>query len=365
MNDVGGHARAIELIADELDMYQNGVLPNIAELANAIYAKLRIRYREALFLLGDHTLPIAQCILSRRLIRLGDNIPGSNLRWEDVASSGLVWFEGSGIDDVYGPLGYLVAPYIWLWMLARLPPEKNTKRLCQFLSTWKFNDYEQLLNLETDQGFPGDTTWQNFEVFCCYFRILRSLGFEDGEKVPLTLLHSGCKLRDDQETMVVNRHLDFARAVHQYWTNSMGECATTRKKGRPAEEVVTRNSGTLNADDQLSHVILNAPTASAGDFFLSIETSAGSQGNIVREVGQCKSIQKNLTPETYDKERNKCAGRDDIFMLYTDTKNSDDFALPDRSGLVDKSCWRSYFGPFFGRAFMALRYREFDVGIST
>jgi len=126
----------------------------------------------------------------------------------------------------------------------------------------------------------------------------------------------------------------------------MGERATTRKKGRPAEEVAIRNSRILNADDQLSHVILNAPTASAGDFFLSVETSADSQGNIVREVGQCKSIQRNLTLETYDKERNKCAGPDDIFLLYTDIKISEKFALPDRSGLVGKSCWHSYFGPF-------------------
>jgi hypothetical protein len=203
-------------------------------LADAILIKLKDRYNEALFLLEDSTLPIAHCILSRRLIRLRDNIPGSDLRWENVASSGLIWFESIEIDDVYGPRGYLVAPYIWLWMLARLPPEKNTKRLCQFLNTWKFNDYEQLLNLETGQGFLGDVTWQSFEIFCCYFRILRSLGFED-EKVPLTLLHSGCKLRDDQETMVVNRHLDFARAVHQYWTDSMGECAVTRDQPKKSE----------------------------------------------------------------------------------------------------------------------------------
>jgi hypothetical protein len=143
----------------------------------------------------------------------------------------------------------------------------------------------------------------------------------------------------------------------------MGEHATARKNRRSTEEVDTRNRGSLNADDQLSYVILNAPSASAGDFFLSIETSArpsperkGGQGDIVREAGQCKSIQKKLTRDTYDEERNKSAGPDDIFMLYTDTKISDDFALPDRSGLVDKSCWRSYFGPFFGRAFMALRY---------
>jgi len=40
----------------------------------------------------------------------------------------------------------------------------------------------------------------------------------------------------------------------------------------------------------------------------------------------------------YDEERNKSARPNDIFMLYTDTKISNDFALPDQSGLVDMSC---------------------------
>jgi hypothetical protein len=360
VNDVGGHARAIELIADELAKHENGAQPNIADLANDIYAGLRDRYSEALFLLDDHTLPIAQCILSRRQIRLQDKIPGSDLKWEDVVSSGLIWFERAKTNYNYGTRGYLVAPYIWLWMLARLPPSENTERLCRFLRTWKFNDYEELLQLKTDQESPS---WQSFEVFCCSFRILRSLGFEDGQEVPLKLLHSGCKLRDDQETMVVNRYLKFAKAVHQYRTDSMARKDTTTYKARSAEKVNTRQSGTLHARAQLSHLILNAPGAAAGDFFFSIKTSAqqspngkDSQGNIVREVGQCKLIQSKLTQEKYDAEREKSAGPDDIFMLYTKTKVSDDFALPDRSGLVDASCWDSYFGPFAGRAHMAWEY---------
>jgi hypothetical protein len=43
-------------------------------------------------------------------------------------------------------------------------------------------------------------------------------------------------------------------------------------------------------------------------------------------------------------------------MLHTQTEISDDCALPDRSGLVDASCWDSYFGPFAGRAFVALQH---------
>lgn len=87
--------------------------------------------------------------------------------------------------------GYLVAPYIWLWMLARLPLRRNTWHLRKFLRAWEFNDYKELLNLETGKGLSGINSWQSFEVFCWYFRILRSLGFDDGQEVPLNLLHSG------------------------------------------------------------------------------------------------------------------------------------------------------------------------------
>ena len=355
VNDVGGHARAMELIAEECQKMKRQ--PNITDLANAIYAKLKDRYEEAISVLHRHALPIVQCVLSRQQIHLGDLIPGSDLPWERVTSSGLIWFERIGTN--YGAPGYLVAPYIWLWMLARLESSENTKRLCQFLNDWEFNDYKELLKPATGKGHSKKPRWQDFESFCCSFRILRSLGFEDGQEVPLKLLHSGCKSRDNQETMVVNRHLDFAQAIHRYNTDSIAGKVTTTHKARSAEKV-TLNSGTLDAGAQLSHLILNASGAAAGDFFFNIKTSArrfpngkSSQGNIVREVGQCKLIKTKLTQKKYDAERKKCAGPDDIFMLYTNTKISGDLALPDRSGLVDASCWDSYFGPFAGRAYMA------------
>jgi hypothetical protein len=56
---------------------------------------------------------------------------------------------------------------------------------------------------------------------------------------------------------------------------------------------------------------------------------------------------------------------DDIFMLYTKTEISDDFVLPDRSGLVDASCWDSYFGPFADRAYIASRSRRCDEDIDV
>jgi hypothetical protein len=251
----------------------------------------------------------------------------------------------------YTTNGYLIAPYILLWMLARMSVPQDAEPLRQFLINWKFNDYAELLHLAAGKGPPGDINWQSFETFCCSFRILRSLGFGNGQEVPLELLHSGCKLRDDRKTRVVNRRLDFAEAAHQYQT-----------KAALAKEVQTKRMGTLNADAQLSHVILNGTSAPAGDFFFSIEIPTqrasnrkGSLSQTIREVGQCKLVREKLKKDTYGEEREKSADPDDIFMLYTQTETPNDYALPDRSGLVDASCWDSYFGPFAGRAYIALR----------
>jgi len=353
LNDVGGHARAIEAIADELAEYRNGSQPNITELAHVILTKLKNVYAEVISMMACVLLPVnllsvVQTILSRKPIRLRDFIPESNLRWEHITVPGLLWFEKVEEASSYDMWGYLVAPYIWLWLLARVICPTNDGRFFQFLSEWEFNDYQQLLHLQTGKGHAGKVTWQTFEAFCCHFRILRSLGFGDGQEVDFKNFHSGCKkIRDDKNMVVVNRHLRYTEAAHQYSTQATS-----------AQDV--KHIGTLDADKQLFHVILNAPSAPAGDFFLSIQTQSTSFGRfeskIVREVGQCKFIKAKLSKETYTEERNKSAGPDDFFMLYTTTKAPDDMTLPDRSGLVDESCWMSYFGPFAGRAFIASRY---------
>ncbi|KIX08519.1 uncharacterized protein Z518_03175 [Rhinocladiella mackenziei CBS 650.93] len=359
VNDVGGHAGAIETIAEELAQYRNRSQPNITELANAILFKLEDRYHEVISMMGEDLLPVVPIILSRQPVRLQSSIPGSDLRLGHITAPGLLWFEKAeeAYDSQYsyGAWGYLVAPYIWLWLLARSLPPRNTERLCRLLKEWEFNDYQQLLHLQTSKGHAGKTTWQNFETFCCYFRILRSSGFSDREEVEFRCLHSGCKkLRDDKEAVVVNRRLDYAEAAHQYST-----------KATSAKDIVTKDIGTLDAEKQLSHVILNAPSASAGDFFLSIQTDSAPftpfRSKIVREVGRCKFVKKKLNAETYTEERNKAAGPDDFFILYTTTDAPDDIALPDRSGLVDQSCWMSYFGPFAGRAFIASQYVSSQV----
>jgi hypothetical protein len=158
VQDVGGHARAIEAIAEVLAEYKKGQ-PNVTELADRVFFKLKDRYGEVVDVMGDHVLPIVQCILSRQRIRLRGSIPGSTLQWEHIIAPGLLWFkEAPGYQYSYGAEGYLVAPYMWLWLFARLLPTDD-RRLYQFLTEWEFNDYQRLLHLKTGKGQMGNSTW--------------------------------------------------------------------------------------------------------------------------------------------------------------------------------------------------------------
>jgi len=346
VEDVGGHGRAMELLAELLDECRT--CP-ISEFADKLSFRIEECYEDALKPLRKYALPITQAILSRQTIQLSDCIPGSDYVWEKATMPGLIWVVREGRSNQ----GYLVAPYVWLWMMARMSSgngmdeDADIARLRQFLRDWKFNDYEQLYGLLTGDGEP--VTWQAFEKFCCNFRILRSLGFGDKEKMRLSRLHRGCKLRDDRKTMVVNRHLTFAEAEHRYRTDSIEGENSASGNVRSAEIFETNHGGNLGAEAQLSHV-----SAKAGDFFLSLKTL--KEGQIVREVGQCKLIKEKLSMEEYNVERAKSAGKDDFFLLYTPTEVSGDIALPDRCGIVDHDCWDEYFGPFAGRAFLASRY---------
>jgi hypothetical protein len=236
LDDVGGHARAIEVIVEELDEHPDRTGPNISQLATAVLIKLKDRYSEVASMMGDDLIPVVQCILSRKRIRLQEFIPHSDRRWGHIIAKGLLWFEkieeDSGSEYLFNPSGYLVAPYIWLWLFSNLIPACNTDRLAHFLKQWDFNDYAYLLHYKTGIGYTGKVTWQTFESFCCYFRILRSLWFENEQMVLFKDLHSGCKLRDDNNTKVMNRQLDYEEAIHQYSTASTLDIDVVTKYAR-------------------------------------------------------------------------------------------------------------------------------------
>ena len=66
--------------------------------------------------------------------------------------------------------------------------------------------------------------------------------------MPLEFLHSGCILKDDSKTIIVNRHLHAATATHQYRTDS-------KKRGGGVQ---TKFNGILDPKAQLSLVIFSS-----------------------------------------------------------------------------------------------------------
>lgn len=75
----------------------------------------------------------------------------------------------------------------------------------------------------------------------------------------------------------------------------------------------------------------------------------------IHEVQQYKLVHDVVTPTLFEAERDKSiAPSRDFFLVFTATTSSkiQSDALPLRSGIIDKTCFDSYYGPFAGRAFL-------------
>ncbi|KAF9328712.1 hypothetical protein BG006_008144 [Podila minutissima] len=102
------------------------------------------------------------------------------------------------------------------------------------------------------------------------------------------------------------------------------------------------------------HCILNAAAAPFGDSFTGLDTRP-----FCTEVHQYKLIADGRRID-YQAEREKAASDKDFFILFT-SKDRLNVALPPMSGIVDRSNWALYFGPFAGRAFVFATTGALDI----
>jgi DNA uptake protein ComE-like DNA-binding protein len=63
-------------------------------------------------------------------------------------------------------------------------------------------------------------------------------------------------------------------------------------------------------------------------------------------------------------ERDKAASNKDFFLLFSSNEQPN-VMLPQLSGIVDKSNWTHYFGPFAGRAFVFARTGALDINLAS
>ncbi|KAF8956431.1 hypothetical protein BGZ46_002378, partial [Entomortierella lignicola] len=325
-SDCGGHGRALEILWDLIrsrDMQRC----DVGELMVRLRTRLAEQYREA-FPEQHVAKAIINAVLTHQRLSTRQIVPNISLYPDQLVEPGLIRFD----KDPFNNYGYLHVPYIWLWVMAAGTGDND------LLSQWKFNDYSDLLARE-DRTLPSGCSWENFEKINARFRSMKSQAMADGQFTSISQVHHGASLSND--IAFRNHPLDISVAHFQTSTK-------TTLLNRFYWPVIC-SRGFVSIRDH-KNIVLNASSAPYGDAFLSLDSMP-----TVNEVHQYKFYTGDsiVNQELYNREREKAAGRDDFFLLIT-TQNAQRIELPPNSGIVDRSVWSDYFGPFAGRAYIYL-----------
>ncbi|KAF9424621.1 hypothetical protein BGZ76_003497 [Entomortierella beljakovae] len=340
LGDCGGHGRAIESLQEVIDKEGGIDNCNIDTLMHSLFIKLKDRYSEAYSLGTTIAVPIARAVLSRAILDPNTQVRGTGRTPVQLAIPGLVRYM-----QLNGPgsMGYLTAPYIWVWLFSY----QSVPNLDPALRDWRFSDYSDLRSRIDSRLPPGAQFWQNFERFVVSFRCLKSWVLDDDEITTISTIHSGARLGDD-DFVILNRRLVVAVASSQVDTKSTSHDINSW--------LVQADHGNVQMADG-RHCIVNAASAPFGDSFLGL-LGQDSQP-LCTEVHQCEHVEDSNSIN-YIQERSKAASERDFFILYSSSARLE-LDLPPRSGVVDQSNWESYFGPFAGRAFVYATTGALDI----
>lgn len=347
IDDLGGNGRALEALASALKGVdiENDSFVSIAE---KVYYQLEDRYNE--WINKTHYLePVLRVILTHTTLVASAPIPGTNVLPEDLSRLGLIKFEKQ---NEFCNEGTLTCPYIWLWLMA------NGSRSDSILRRWNFKYYNELQTNDGDPTIPpGCQFWQHFENFIASFRVLKSNVFETDKEIKLQDIHAGAKHNFGTAT-IRNVPLSLEKATRQQSTKSSAYSANkmvTCKRGNDQINVV-------NLEDA-SACIINGSSAPSGDSFCPIYFTNSSQLHIESQQSKClKSTTVNQA--MFDEERKKASDCGDIFILYTCGRSNVESLSP-LSAIVDCDCWKLYFGPFVGRAYLLMKSDKFNANNCT
>jgi hypothetical protein len=336
VKDCGGQGRALETLQETLINYQDVDESNINLIMNDLRKAFTNRYINAFSLSTAEIKAIAKAILIRQPLNLDENIPGINKTPDQIIQHGLVQFKREG-NFSNSKTGYLTAPYIWIWVLAK------QIGVDELLQKWQFGDDKEQKSQLSSESQP----WQNFEHFIATFRCLKSHVIKEGELTKISEVHSGARLNGD--IGFINHHLKLRIPTFQEPTDSENSSAN-----------ILCGNEIINVR-QNKHCVVNYTSAQYGDSFIGLDLGKNKEKEgekkyhsplIFNEVHQYKFWNdKAVNKEVYLNERNKVASKRDFFILFT-TKNCNKFELPENSGIVDKENWNNYFGPFAHRAFV-------------
>mmetsp|Transcript_37980 Transcript_37980/g.49182 ORF Transcript_37980/g.49182 Transcript_37980/m.49182 type:complete len:564 (-) Transcript_37980:62-1753(-) len=315
--DMGGHGRGLEILIEILERcgYPN-LTQSLSVTYNELFCALKSRY--------PHIWDVSSYpqVLDTALIAA---LMGTNLNANQVSEFEEVLTKNGLCRIVKHSHGFRISiPYIWIKLLSSFSSNALLKR---FLFQTEMND--------------ANPKWQDWETFNLDILCLKSFVLAKlGNAVSVQTLHTGAKWGNDTITDVLN-----VVDIHPQTSLSQILTGTSYDFSSP----VQCGQGVI-IPSYCSEIVLNAPGAAAADSFCCRQISNGS---IIPELHQYKLQQATLSQRAFISERNKAIPPDtpSIFLLITSSK-SNVVNVPPNCGLVDRTCFEEYFGPFAGRAFM-------------
>ena len=319
-SDMGGHGRALEQLEKQLERIPNP--RSVENVVAGVREEISKAYPSAIPM---EFLPVLKAALAGKWLKLDETVGGQN-----PEKLQLVQLEYSSS----GELRRLLLPYIWIHLAIVREPQ---------LQDWALLDYRDI----NDKPDPNGFDWETFLV---RFRALKSLVWNDGESVSLSDLHAGAWINPEGfgGRCVKNRPLQIVTAKGWTATNAQHFGLKKGQRGTIGSDGQTAVTGEDLQNGNYSYIVRNARSAPAADFAALLEDAGGEPFS---ECGQAKQGQAKVDNRVIQDERAKSCDADDVLILFcTEEKHIEPQDLPPMTGIVQPAQWRTYFGPYVGRA---------------
>lgn len=317
-DDMGGHGRALELLASCLHTTGGDVRP-FSSVASSVIVGLTINFEEWTSATGVKNLwePLLYAVVSRRRLALSDVVPGTDWTVDSVRSLGLVRLVTDEGAIGLAAAGYLEMAVALLQVIrAGLSPGPLTTLV---------PDYAVM-----ESSSRVAKNWQDFEDLVANFRAIKVSAFRDMPSVLLSDLHAGARLSAAAAATKVRvppGHGIAARVLHpttRYSTATL--LLDAHRLG------VTGMEGAAALHD----VVINGASASAGDIFLRLDRLDRSSGDFIPEleVLACRHRKENVNAVAFDSELQKALGdrrSTSVFLFVTTALVHVDFGAPESS----------------------------------
>ena len=336
IQDMGGHGRALEYLF-QIFVSRLSAASKPSVLMGAVKESLRYAYPGWNPFKASSRAQVESLIMAivcGQKLTLYDTIPGTDLTVDRIVQVGLFRFD---VDKQK-----LSVAFIWMILMCDWIESPELQAVIGL-------DHDQLL-VKLQDGKHPTLSLEAFEEFWCNFRALRSRCYRNEARVKWYQIHSGAYFSKNGDFEFVNRHLTFAKAVHQFGTKSS------------SQDLIQIEERTSPLRDQfLDKIILNKSSAPSGNSMVVLklpDASALTEAHQYKQFDVSKmSIDKVLV------ERNKAADTTDSFILISAGKFDKRCLerLPKRTAVIDAECFEAYFGPFAGRAYVYRNTSPIDV----